>query len=160
MVKSSMPSACDSHVLVVDDSDMLFLMTPDAYYAFLCALFLIVVPTWHRGRAAPAAPPLPQQPHHNKPRELACVYPLPVEVETLPAARVKKRLLFEPVHRATPSARCLPPLLLLLLLLLLPPPAARAHHQIAQILHHVVAICGQSVCCRHMGGVRRFRRPQ
>ena len=26
------------------------------------------------------------------------------KVETVPAARVKKRLLFEPVHRATPSA--------------------------------------------------------
>jgi hypothetical protein len=82
------------------------------------------------------------------------------KVETVPAARVKKRLLFEPVHRATPSTRCLPPLLLLLLLLLLPPPAARTHHQIAQILLHVVAICSQSVCCRHMGGARRFRRPQ
>jgi cobalamin synthase len=82
------------------------------------------------------------------------------KVKTLPAARVKKRLLFEPVHRATPSTRCSPPLLLLLLLLLPPPPAARTHHQIAQILLHVVAICGQSVCCRHMGGARRFRRPQ
>jgi len=55
-----MPSACDSHVLVFDDSDMLFLMTPDAFYGFLRALLLIVVPTWHReASCARAAPPLP-----------------------------------------------------------------------------------------------------
>jgi hypothetical protein len=49
LVKSFMPSACDSHVLGgVDDWYMLFLMTPDAFYAFLRALFFIVVPTWHR----------------------------------------------------------------------------------------------------------------
>jgi hypothetical protein len=56
-----MPSACDSHVLGgVDDWYMLFLMTPEAYYGFLRALLLIVVPTWHReASCARAAPPLP-----------------------------------------------------------------------------------------------------
>ena len=75
MVKRSMPSACDSHVLggveSVDDWPMLILMTPDAFYAFLRALFLIVVPTWHReASCARAAPPLPQQPHQSDDDEM------------------------------------------------------------------------------------------
>jgi hypothetical protein len=50
----------------VDDSDMLFLMTPDAFYGFLRALLLIVVPTWHReASCARAAPPLPHQPQSD-----------------------------------------------------------------------------------------------